>query len=107
MRRRTQSIPEQGSREQVLLRRARRHERRGQGRKAIVAAREACFLAATDARLWAVYASYCWKAGRMPEACDALRQAIWYRERSRDRARASVLKGLLSKLERGLVPNAA
>jgi Flp pilus assembly protein TadD len=107
MRRRTEARVDEGSRSEVLLRRARRHERRGQARKAVIAARQACYEEQTDPRLWALYGAYCWKAGRLEEACDAIRQAIWYRQRARDARRAAALKKLLDKLTQGILPSAA
>lgn len=107
MRHRVETRSAEGSQEELLLRRARRHARHGEARKALLAAREACYLVQGDARLWAIYGSYCWKAGRISEACDAIRQAIWYRQRNRDTSRAAALKNLLAKLEQGTLPSAA
>ena len=107
MRRRVQTRVDEGSRSEVLLRRARRHLRRGEVRKAVIAARQACYQEQCDPRLWALYASYCWKAGHTKDACDALRQAIWYRQRARDARRTASLKMLLEKLEHGILPSAA
>lgn len=96
-----------GTPEQQLLRRAKRHARRGEGRKAMLAVKEACFLAPEDARLWALYAYHCWNLRRADEAAHAMRQAIFLRERARDERRAAVLRRLLEQLEQGLLPRAA
>lgn len=73
----------------------------------MLAVKEACFLAPKDARLWALYAYHCWNQRRAEEAADALRQAIFLRERARDERRAEVLRGLLAKMEQGILPRAA
>ncbi len=86
------------SREDALLRRAKRHTRRGETRQAMLALREACLLAHGDARLWALYGGHCARARRPVEAAEALRQAIWLRERASDERRAGALRGMLAKL---------
>lgn len=96
-----------GTPEELLLRRAKRHARRGEGRKAMLAVKEACFLAPKDARLWALYAYHCWNQRRTEEAADAMRQAIFLRERAREDRRAEVLRGLLEKMQSGVLPRAA
>lgn len=102
-----QQTDDVGTPEELLLRRAKRHARRGEGRKAMLAVKEACFLAPKDARLWALYAYHCWNQRRTQEAADAMRQAIYLRERARDVRRAEVLRGLLEKMEKGVLPRAA
>jgi Flp pilus assembly protein TadD len=87
------------SRVVTLLRRARRHTVRGETRQAMLAAREACFTCRTDARLWALYGAACRRARRHDEARDAIRQAIWLREREKDERRAESLQRLLTVLE--------
>src|SRR5689334_13293114 len=86
------------SHETTLIRRARRLDRRGDGRKAMLALREACFGARTDARLWALLGSQCFRAGRRDEALHAFRQALYFRERGRDERRATVLRRILGDL---------
>ena len=73
----------------------------------MLAVKEACFLAPKDARLWALYGYHCWNQRRTDEAADAMRQAIYLRERARDERRAAVLRSMLEKLEQGLLPRAA
>ncbi len=102
-----QQTDDVGTPEELLLRRAKRHARRGDGRKAMLAVKEACFLAPKDARLWALYAYHCWNQRRAQEAADAMRQAIYLRERERDGRRAGVLRALLEKIEQGVLPRAA
>jgi Flp pilus assembly protein TadD len=106
-RHRPEQNTEDGTPEELLLRRARRHTRKGDARKAMLAVKEACFLAPGDARLWALYAFHCWKLRRLSEASDALRQAIFLREQAREERKADVLRGLLEQVEQGLLPRAA
>jgi Flp pilus assembly protein TadD len=87
---------ENESRVAVLLRRARRHTMRGETRQAMLATREACFACRTDARLWALYGAACRRARRHDEARDAIRQAIYLREREKDERRAESLQRLLT-----------
>jgi hypothetical protein len=89
-------------REQTLLRRARRCARKGDDRKALVALREACLSAGTDARLWVLYGAACWRARKADEALRAMRQALWFRERNRDERRARVVKALIARIESGV-----
>lgn len=83
------------------LHQVRRMRRRGEDRKALLILREECFRASSDARLWAMYAAQCWRMGRREDTCQALRQAIWYRERAHDVGRVRVLRALLSAAETG------
>lgn len=89
------------SREETLLRRARRHRRRGEHRKAMLALREACYASDACPRLWTLYAMSCLRAGRSADGAQALRQALWLRQRDRDDARARVTRLLLDKLNDG------
>lgn len=89
-------------REQTLLRRARRCVRKGEDRKALVALREACLSAGTDARLWVLYGVHCWRARKVDEALHAMRQGLWFRERSRDERRARVVRALIAQIESGV-----
>ena len=93
------------TREETLLRQARRHARRGDERGAMLALRECCFSARENARLWTLYGFACWRARRQKDAVDALRQALWLRQRNRDEARARVVRTLLKRIESGETPN--
>ena len=84
--------PEQ--RAETLRRQARRWRRRGKYRRAMVALHEACALSEQDAALWTLYAADCVRARRREEAVRALGQALWLRQRSRDRRRARVTEAL-------------
>jgi len=88
-------------REITLARRARKHGLRGEGRQAMLALKEACFVADRDARLWALYAVSCWRLRRTEDAARAFRQAIYLRGRAGDDRRVPVLKSLLAALEDG------
>ncbi|HEX6273423.1 MAG TPA: hypothetical protein VFZ53_10290 [Polyangiaceae bacterium] len=83
----------------TLVRQARRHTLRGDTRKAMLAVREACLTSGTDARLWALYGAACRRARKHEEAKEAIRQAIYFRERERDARRAGSLQRLLIEIE--------
>ena len=83
---------------EALLDRSRRLLRRGEQRRALLTLQQACFVAASDARLWALYGVQCWRMNRLDDAERALRQALWFRERARDDKRACVLTRLLDQL---------
>lgn len=89
------------SRTQVLLRRARRAQQRGERRQALVALREATLLAETDATLWALYGSACARANRLEEAKRAFGQALYLRQRARDTGRANTLRAIIERLGLG------
>ena len=97
--RRRASEPQGEPRIVTLLRRARRCKLRGETRQSMLAVREACFTSQTDPRLWALYGAACQRARRNDEAKDAIRQAIFLRERERDARRAGSLQRLLLTLE--------
>jgi Flp pilus assembly protein TadD len=86
------------------LQRARRQRLRGDQRKALLLLREACCLSENESRLWTLYGVQCWRMGQRDEARQALRQALWLRERDRDKARAHVLRGLLLAMESAVAP---
>lgn len=81
------------------LQQARRRRSRGDHRRALVLMREACCLATNDPVLWTLYGVQCWRGNRRDEARQALRQALWLRERMHDERRAHVLRGLLLGIE--------
>jgi len=86
------------ARSELLLRRARRAQKRGERRQVLVALREATLLAETDATLWALYGSACAKANRLDEAERAFSQALYLRQRQRDALRASSLLRVIQRL---------
>jgi Flp pilus assembly protein TadD len=63
----------------------------------MLALREACYASRCDARLWTLYAMSCLRAGRAGDGTQALRQALWLRERERDDARARVTRALIGR----------
>lgn len=87
------------SREQALLRRARRFRRRGEPRRALLALRAACHENQDNPRLWTLYAAECARQRRRDEALRALRRALWLRKRSRDAARVRVTHVLIERLD--------
>jgi Flp pilus assembly protein TadD len=87
--------------EQALVRRARRHRRRGEHRQAMLALRHACNHQMGDPRLWTQYAVACVRARRFEDAERALGQALWLRQRARDEARARVTRQLIDRLRVG------
>jgi Flp pilus assembly protein TadD len=86
------------SRTELLLRRARRAQQRGERRQALVALREATLLAETDARLWALYGAACAKAARFDEAERAFVQALYLRQRQHDVPRVNSLRKVMARL---------
>ncbi|HEY3234217.1 MAG TPA: hypothetical protein VGJ84_05845 [Polyangiaceae bacterium] len=86
---------------QAHLRRAWRHRRRGEQRRAMLALRQACHAESNEPRLWTQYAVQCTRVGRVPDAIQALRHAIWLRERNGDPSRVKVTRALLAHLEHG------
>ena len=86
------------SRTEMLMSRARRAQKRGERRQALVALREATLLAETDAKLWALYGSACVKANRIEEAQRAFCQALYLRQRQRDVGRANTLRSVITRL---------
>ncbi|MFZ5892083.1 MAG: hypothetical protein ACOY0T_13590 [Myxococcota bacterium] len=87
--------------EDVLLRRAQRLSRQGDDRKAMLAAREACFASPQDARLWALYGALCFRARRREEALHAFGQSLWIRQRAKDERRVKVVRKLIEQVELG------
>ncbi len=63
--------------------------------------KEICYRTLDDARLWTIYAVACVRAGRRDEAADALKQALWLRQRDRHADKARVTRELLSGLLAG------
>lgn len=100
--RRNRAVEPSVDAEQALLNRSKRFARRGEGRKARLALREACFRVGDDARLWAMYGAVCYRDRQLDEARRAFGQALWLREQKRDKPRARVLRALIQHLDSGL-----
>jgi len=81
------------------LEQARRRRNKGDQRRALILMREACCLSPQDPVLWTLFGVQCWRTNRRDEARQALRQALWLRERARDARRAHVLRALLLAME--------
>lgn len=88
------------------LEQARRRRAKGDHRRTLVLMREACCLAAEDPVLWTLFGVQCWRVNRRDEARQAIRQALWLRERMGDERRAHVLRALLLAVESACAQNA-
>ena len=64
----------------------------------MVALGEACTLQQDNAALWTLYAAQCMRARHREDAERALGQAIWLRQRARDRRRARATRALLESV---------
>lgn len=82
--------------------RARRARRRGVVREEVNALRLACSLREHDATLWTLLAFALQRMARTAEAVEALRQALWLRQRAGENARARVTHVLLVAMNEGL-----
>lgn len=85
--------------DQLLVRRAQRHRRRGEHRQAMLALREACQHSGQSPRLWTLYGVACVRVRRLDDARQAFRQALWLRRRAHDDSRAQVLERLIEQLD--------
>jgi len=61
--------------------------------------REACHTGGQCPRLWTLYAVACVRVRRVDDAKQALRQALWLRQRNKDEPRVQVIQRLLQQLE--------
>lgn len=100
MARRSKSLHEEISltRFDVLVSKARKLRSRGEGRKALVALREACSLEEGCAWVWALYGAYLAEQKRMQEAQQAYRHALWLRKSASDVPRVRSLQHILASL---------
>jgi Flp pilus assembly protein TadD len=88
--------------------RARKLNQRSDERKAYLLLRQACFSDEADPRLWVHFGLQCLRVRRRDEGLQALRQALWLRERAREHQRARVLRELIEHVSSGgTLPNAA
>jgi Flp pilus assembly protein TadD len=78
--------------------RARRLREKGELRRASLALREACHLDESNASRWMLYGTVVAQLGRRDEAEQAMRHALWLRERGRDLRRAAVIRRIILKL---------
>ncbi|HEX3596834.1 MAG TPA: hypothetical protein VHU80_17110 [Polyangiaceae bacterium] len=99
MRRRAVAVPSpEETPDQAQLRRAWRHRRKGDERRAMVMLREAALENEHDARLWAMYGVQCARIGRFDVARRALQHAAWVRDRNGEAAKANVTRALIAEL---------
>lgn len=79
------------------MRRALRWRRRGEARRALVAFREACAHEQHCPRTWTLYAVLCAELGRVEDAHEAFRHAMWLRKQASQSRRVAVLEGLIAR----------
>ena len=90
--------PADESREAGQLRRAFRHRRKGDQRRAMVELREAAHENESDPRLWTLYGVQCARIARFDVARQALTHAAWLRDRRGESAKANVTRALIVSL---------
>jgi Flp pilus assembly protein TadD len=90
--------PPDETRDEAQLRRAWRHRRKGDERRAMVMLREAAHENEHDARLWVMYGVQCARIGRPNDARRALQHAAWVRERNGEHAKANVTRAIMADL---------
>jgi Flp pilus assembly protein TadD len=81
-----------------LAGRAQKLRRKGELRRAAVVLREACALDEKNAAHWASLGIVLFRMGKREEAAGALKQAVYLRERSGERTKATALRRVLLKL---------
>jgi cytochrome c-type biogenesis protein CcmH/NrfG len=89
-----------GGRAEELTARAQKLRRKGELRRAAVTLREACALDEANAKRWALLGDVLFSMGKKEEAADALKQAVYLRERAGEKAKANVVRRLLLNLAR-------
>lgn len=87
----------------ILVGKARKLRSQGEGRKSLVALREACLLEERCAWVWALYGAYLAEQKRTDEAQQAYRHALWLRKSAGDSPRVRSLQHLMA----GLGPTSA
>ena len=89
--------PADETREAASRRRAWRHRRKGDERKAMVELRGAAHENEHDPRLWTLYGMQCARIGRRDVARQALAHAAWLRDRAGETAKATVTRALIAQ----------
>jgi Flp pilus assembly protein TadD len=84
--------------EASVCRRAWRHRRRGDERRAMFLLRDAAHANESDARLWTLYGVQCVRAGQLDVALTALGHAAWLRARSGEQCKARVTRDFIARL---------
>lgn len=82
--------------------RANRARRKGDHRAQANALRQACLIDEYDAVLWTRLGDALFRLARHEESLQALRHALWLRERSGDEPRARVTRLLIACVECGM-----
>jgi cytochrome c-type biogenesis protein CcmH/NrfG len=82
---------------EILRRRARRHARKGEHRKAALALRELCAREG-DAASWTLLGDMWRRARRLDDALAALEQALWLHKRAGADRRAQTVSRLIDQL---------
>lgn len=83
--------------EKALCRRVRKLQRKGESRRALLTLRQAAFTHEGDAPLWVRYGVQCLRMGKADAGREALRHAVWLRERSNEYAKARTTAALLDR----------
>lgn len=100
--RRTSSPTNRDDPVHTALVKARRARKKGQTRREVNALRQACALAEFNAELWTLLAVACLRMERVEEGLEALRHALWLRQRAGDERKALVTRRLLASASKGL-----
>ncbi|MBI5536503.1 MAG: hypothetical protein HY898_27525 [Deltaproteobacteria bacterium] len=87
--------------------RANRARRKGDHRRESNALRLACSMEEFDAVLWTRLGDALLRSSKQHDALQALRHALWLRERSNDTPRAIVTRRLIESIEQGTQLSAA
>lgn len=83
---------------ETLVAQARRLRRKGEHKKELTALRQACLLEEERASTWTLYAAKLAAAGRIADAAQAFRHAVWLRRRAGDVARERATAAFASRL---------
>jgi len=87
--------------------RANRARRKGDLRGEVNALRQACLFDEFDASLWTRLGDALSRLSRHDDAMQALRHALWLRERNNDEPRARVTRRLIDRVSQGMPLGAA
>ena len=83
-----------------LTTRAHRFRRKGELRRALVALREACGLDERHPARWLWLSCVLGLLGKRDEAAQAMKQALYLRQKNGEKGKADVIRGLLLQLGR-------